>query len=373
MSGKLLVITPYITSYRIHFFAELSKYYKLHIISTQPSSVDGFGNTDVSKILFQSNNYVSTYNIFRKKIIYQSGIFRIIREISPDVIFVTISFRDLSFWILLLYAKIARIRVYTHGMGPFYKRKSFVEYMKYLIVINFSEKIVGYNKLSVSSLNHLGFRSEKICYINNVVNNAFKINYLNKNPRSRGILFLGRIRNGCNLDLLINTFIMLQEYHLDLELHIVGDGVNKRNLCDRYYGVKNIFWYGAIHDQKRISDISKKCTVGCYPGSAGLSVIHYLSLSLPVITHNNLSKHQGPEPFYLKDNFNSLLFDYFRPNDSLYGKLFSLFNDVELISLLQKNAFLTYEELINPSMAQNLISIIEGDNPNCYNEKDTSN
>lgn len=373
MSGKLLIITPYITSYRIHFFAELSKCYELHIISTRPSSEDGFGITDVSQISFQSNNYVSTYNIFRKKIIYQSGIFRIIKKISPDFIFVTISFRDLSFWILLLYCKLLRIRVFTHGMGPFYKRKSFIEYLKYSFVIYFSEKIVGYNQLSVSSINHIGFRSEKICYINNVVYNTFNINYLNKNHKSRGILFLGRIRNGCKLDLLISTFIKLIDYYHDLELHIVGDGVYKSDLCDRYGSVKNIFWYGAIHDQKRISDISKKCAVGCYPGNAGLSVIHYLSLSLPVIAHNNLAKHQGPEPFYLKDNFNSMLFDFFRPEESLYDKLFSFFDDVERISSLQKNAYLTYEELVHPSMAKNLSLIIEGVNTNIKNEKNTSN
>jgi len=40
-------------------------------------------------------------------------------------------------------------------------------------------------------------------------------------------------------------------------------------------------WYRARFDDEAIAAISLRCRVGCYPGSAGLSVVHLFALSLP--------------------------------------------------------------------------------------------
>jgi hypothetical protein len=110
-----------------------------------------------------------------------------------------------------------------------------------------------------------------------------------------------------------------------------------------------------LYDQSKIAEISKKCFIGCYPGNTGLSVVHYMSLSLPCLIHDNLTKHQGPEPSYVVDKYNGRLFRY-DDKDNFEQVLKEMFDTSHIYG---NNAYKTYIELTEPSYAQRMINALE--------------
>src|SRR5680860_1857230 len=64
-----------------------------------------------------------------------------------------------------------------------------------------------------------------------------------------------------------------------------------------------------VHDDSRIAKISRSCRTACYPGDAGLSVVHFFGLSLPPIVHDDITTQQGPEPSYVENDVNGFVYE----------------------------------------------------------------
>jgi glycosyltransferase involved in cell wall biosynthesis len=110
-----------------------------------------------------------------------------------------------------------------------------------------------------------------------------------------GIFYIGRVRPGCGVDVLIETVERInREGDSKIDLHVIGDGPLGEAIRRQAEGHDWLHYYGAVFDQERICDISLNCRFGCVPGFMGLNVVHMMSLSLPVMTHGRLDKH-GPE------------------------------------------------------------------------------
>src|SRR5260370_52588 len=119
-----------------------------------------------------------------------------------------------------------------------------------------------------------------------------------------------------------------------------------------------IVLHGGTYDQERIRAISLDCFLGCYPGNAGLSVEHMMSLSLPVVTHGELSSHQGPEPSFIHDGVSGILYDHANPDDSLYQALKSVVTDHSKLARMRRAAFEDYLSLVNPPLSARFWSIL---------------
>ncbi len=174
----------------------------------------------------------------------------------------------------------------------------------------------------------------------------------------RGILFIGRLRRGSNLSLLLRVLKRLNNESVrPWILHVVGVGEEAEQLRSNTRNVPWISWHRDATDQQ-VNAISRDCLFGCYPGNAGLSVVHMMSLSLPVVIHNDLQSHEGPEPSYVKDGVNGVLFSYNDQEESLYQALRSLALEPARVAGMRWAAFGEYERLINPSYAERLWSIL---------------
>jgi hypothetical protein len=143
-------------------------------------------------------------------------------------------------------------------------------------------------------------------------------------------------------------------------LHIVGNGEEADELRRQAGECNWISWYGEAYGM-RVSDISRECLFGCYPGNSGLSVVHMMSLSLPVVTHNDMSCHEGPEPAYVRDGVTGTLFDQKHPEQGLYLALRKIGEDPNYIARMQRSSFEGYYALLNPSYAERLWSIVKRD------------
>ena len=113
-------------------------------------------------------------------------------------------------------------------------------------------------------------------------------------------------------------------------------------------------------DKKIISDISVECRFGAYAGYAGLSVLHYMSLSLPVIVHSSLTMHMGPEPYSVIDGYNGFNFKRLDVVSliSAINKSFEL--DIKRYRDISSNAYITYENKVKPfSYSDRLIEALK--------------
>jgi len=181
-----------------------------------------------------------------------------------------------------------------------------------------------------------------------------------KTGAETGILFVGRLRRGSGLSLLLQVMARLKkEGHFPFTLHVVGDGEEAEDLHRKAANASWVSLHVAVSDAE-LRDISRKCLFGCYPGSAGLSVVHMMSLSLPVIIHNDLTSHEGPEPSYVEEGVSGLLYEYDRAEQSLYELLLKVAADPSQLSRMQSASFEAFQRLTQPSYANRLWSTLSG-------------
>ena len=282
----------------------------------------------------------------------------------PDALFVNANPRYLTFWITLLWAKALRIPVYAHGHG-FYRRGRIGAAYKLMMtaMLKLVTSYICYAPMVRQSFFDNGFPARKISVAHNSLINRSPVLPQEKTGAEPGVLFIGRLRRESRLDLLLRVVERIRrEDGLPLRLHVVGDGEEGNSLRTQARDCPWVVFHGGVYDPEQIRKVSLECFVGCYPGNAGLSVVHLMSLSLPVIIHNDLQAH-GPEPSFIRDGLSGLLYDHADPEPSLYQALRSLASDPAKVARMRQNAFADYQSLAHPSLAERLWTIIgEGEN-----------
>lgn len=350
---KLVFITSIFPSYRKFLIDELSYDFDITIIASDGNKNSGFLTPQFEKpnISFIKVDYKSLLN---QKFFYQKKLIHHIKKIKPDYIIISASLRDYGYWSLLIYCFLKGIKLVSHGQGPFNKSSNLISKIQYNLVNFLSFKHIVYTEYSLSKMKSFGINTNKTRAITNTILNSSPIKPENKLYNTNEILFIGRLRKGSGLEILIDSVINLTDTHPSIKCHVIGGGELEGYYKQKYNNVENIVWHGKVYDDSIISNISKNCKIACYPGNTGLSVVHYLSLSLPVIIHDNIESHQGPEATYIKDNYNGLL--YTKDNiDSLQYILTELLSNEHLCSKLGQNAYNSYIELSNPSYASKFI------------------
>lgn len=357
-----MIVQPILADYRIYFFNKLAKKFNTVVYCDSANKSSGHGA--FMQPLFEMK---STKSVFIKKdgVYFQFGLFFGFLKYFPDVVFITAHPKNVSFWFVLILSKIFGTKTLVHGQG-FYNKPNphIIIRICYKLIILFSDRYVCYTDSSLASLRCLGPKYvKKLVVADNTIFNPYEISHRNINSEVNGVLYVGRFREGSNFSDLADAITKLNDFKLNEDriiLHAVGSGELFEYFKAKYEKYDCIVFYGAIYDQKIVSDISKKCFVGCYPGYAGLSVVHYLSLSLPTIVNSDMESHMGPEPSYIINGVNGYLFEEYSSN-ALYNIIkyvLSIKDKMEYLSIC-KNAYDTYSELISPDFSDKIESIIE--------------
>ncbi len=352
---KLVIIQPLLVSYRKDFFNEISEYFDKVIIFANLRASNGFK----SEVQGNFEKFHTEILGKRKKLYFQKGIvFSIIKD-RPTAIYLTADFRAIHYYLLLLLAKILGLPIFAHGQGLYDKPNPNVIYkILFKFTIKLSSQYICYTQSVYDSLIAIGIPKNKLSVMDNTILNHYPIQPKEKNILSNKILYIGRLRNGSNLKLLFDAMRILKEENIEVTLDVIGDG-EKRVEFEEYAKKIDIDvnFLGAIYDDKIISELSKDCKIGVYPGDAGLSIVHYMSLSLVPIVHSQLSKHMGPEPSYIENKINGVLFE--RENiASLVKSMKIVLQNDELREKIAQHAYTSYTQLSDPSMAEKFIKIV---------------
>lgn len=354
--AKLMIIQPVITSYRLDFFNELATHFNDVIVFSDCISNQGFSeNIDGLFKFVRTKTYGNRANIY-----YQTKIISYIIKEKPKLVFMTADLRALNFWAVLFICKILNILVYSHGQGLYNKpNPSSVRKFLYKSIAFLSTRYICYSSISRDSLAHIGISHSKMKVIDNVILNKHPISPIVKEPHLKRLLFIGRLRDGCNMQLLFDAMISLRANGMNIGLDIIGSGINlNRYMCNAKKHRLDVVFHGKIFDEKKISEISKGCLIGIYPGDAGLSVVHYMSLSLIPIVHDSINSHMGPEPSYIINGTNGYTFTR-NSCDSLVKVIDKALNSDNSDVIL--SSFNSYQELIKKSMGKKFINIASKD------------
>jgi glycosyltransferase involved in cell wall biosynthesis len=289
---------------------------------------------------------------------FQNGLIKHIIHTKPDIILISANPRFVSLWILLLMGKIFGIKVYPIGQGLVKKKKpNLLQKTIYRLICNLGTQYVCYTDSVKKSLE--GIVDPKSLVVEyNTQYNDFPVVPEEKSGEEQGIFFIGRLRYRCGIDILIKAVEILREReHTEMELYIIGEGTQSSILTTR--DQKWIHYYGSVFDDQRISDISRNCRFGCYPGDMGLSVVHMFSMSLPPILHNCFAEHMGPEPSYVTDGINGFFYEPKMDVTSLCSTIRKMW-ELPQISMkkMQYEAFMTFSRLSEPPFHERILRII---------------
>lgn len=356
MFKKLIVIQPILTSYRKNLFDEISNYFDEVVVYADLNPGNGF-KSDVEGVFHKVHTPVFGD---RKKIYYQRGIIFSLILNRPTAIFATADFRALHFWIILIISKILKVPFFAHGQGLYDKPSAGVVHkLLFKTITRLSSQYICYTDSVLKTLINIGIDSKELAVIHNTIVNKYPIEPKEKSTKRHRLCYIGRLRDGSGLLLLFEAMKLLRKRGKIIGIDIIGDG-EQRSQLEKFAQdfTLDVSFFGAIYDDKIIADISKNATIGVYPGDAGLSIVHYMSLSLVPLVHNSLSQHMGPEASYIEHGVNGFTFSR-NDSKSLALSLESLLSDDVLVQNLASAAFNTYLSLSSPSMAEKLFLIMK--------------
>ncbi|EPY4498288.1 glycosyltransferase family 4 protein [Klebsiella quasipneumoniae] len=346
---------PYMTKYRELFFEDLHKKIVNHggefevICGPTPKDFDNSSAYDFKCLTLKTSTEL--------KFIRFQQLSENISVTKDSIVIHFADFKYLSLYYALMKKLLNRTPLFLHGQGG-YKKNSIASKIIYNCAVALTSGYICYNKFCEIELKKklLPYLHKKVKSIDNTlyIESVDSVPYPDNDDHK--IAFIGRIRPRSGLEELLKASMIAKSKFPDLTVEIIGSGDTSyiRTLQEEYPFANFI---GSLYNQEDIISATKNCSIGAYGGDAGLSTVHYMSLGLAVIVHNDLLNHMGPEPSYVKDHYNGLLFERNNIND-MADKICLLFSNKELTYKLRKNALKTFHELSSPSMAEKLLDII---------------
>ncbi len=173
------------------------------------------------------------------------------------------------------------------------------------------------------------------------------------------VITLGRLLPNKYEDLLY-ALKELKKINANIKCCIIGDGIARENLSKLSIELglqENIYFAGALYLESELCPYMLSSKICVHPTAMGLTIMHVFGYSLPIITHDNYSKH-GPEMVAMRDKTNGLLYQYNDLKD-MVAKITELLNDKQLLNKLSKNANLLVKEKYNTEMmSKNFFELI---------------
>lgn len=359
-AGPLLIVQPYLTAYRLPVFAEIARHFERVILASSPAPAQsGYGQPGIESTCIARHVLLPEVRLLGGRLLWQRGLVKLLWTSRPSKLLIAANPRALSFWMALLICRLLGIACYSYGQG-FYDKPHPPHWLVlvYRLLIASSRCYICYTASGVESLRREGIGG-KLRVAENSLQLSAPTSPEEKSGTELGVLYLGRLREGCNLGLLIDSMAAARaETALDLKLHVIGDGSFAAALKAEYGRLEWIHWHGEMYEQAAVREIAQHCRVGCHPGDAGLSVVHFMGLSLIPVIHDRLDLHMGPEPSYVVDRVNGRRFEHAQAARSLPKVLVDLFTagSSEALSL---EAFRSYQQLNEPSLGLRLVHILQ--------------
>lgn len=218
---------------------------------------------------------------------------------------------DISTWISAIIARILgkRILMWTHGYLS--EEKNFKGFLR-SVFYRISHGLLLYGERAKQILIDKGFDENSLYVVynsldyenQNRIRNCiakedifFKKRKVFMNPDLRTIIFIGRLTEQKQLNVLFHAVHMLKSEGFRLNVLLVGEGPELIKLREsaKDLGIDDcVVFYGPCYSEDEIGPLIMMSEVCVSPGEVGLNCIHSLMYGTPVITHGT-PQFQGPE------------------------------------------------------------------------------
>lgn len=326
---KAAIVYHYFAHYRAPVFRALAEsretdYYFLG--DPQPSN-------DIRRIDFKneeklSGRFIPLKNTWLGKgFLWQSGLLSALRRNHFDNVIFLGDIKFITTWIAILFIRIRGKKAYLWGHG-LYGKESWVNLKVKLFLLKLSNGIFLYNNRAKQLYLKNGVSADKLTVIYNSLNfeetDYYRKSYNPGNRKSILSLFtdpglpvafcIGRVNKVKRMDLLIKALSILKSRNFNTNCFIIGEGPEKPDLEALVHTLNlqsNVYFVGALYNEKEISQYIMASDLCVCPGPIGLTGIHALSYGVPVISNNNFNL-QMPEHEAVTPGLNG---DFFEENN----------------------------------------------------------
>lgn len=320
---RVLIIQPVVPKYRIGIFRRLSRVEGLDIkvlASRGPLTADSIKEADFSEFSYGECRTAS-FAGGRVLVQYKFTPGAWLRE--SDVLVVSGNLRYLNLLPLILFARVRRIGVvwWGHGWSVGSRGRRAAIRRK---LMNLANAILVYTDKEAQELIDEGGLADRIFATNNTIDDSevraairgwsasdlvdFRTRYGLQDREV--ILFCGRLKARAELPVLLSAMQNVLRTQPEAMLVVIGDGPERLGLerLAKELGIDHaILWAGAVYEESVLAGWFQSASVFAFPGSIGLSLIHALSYSLPVVAHDDAVSH-APEFAALVQGVNGLTF-----------------------------------------------------------------
>lgn len=356
MNPKLLIVQPYLTAYRLPVFAEMASEVPLELASSPPPPGSGFGTPEHAGTRIREHHLLPECTLAGGRLFYQVGLPTLVWQRRPSNILIAANPRNLSLWLTLILGRLLGLKCYAHGQALYDRgSRSALSNKVYWLITRLARRYICYTRSGLESLQHLA-PPERLAVAENSLVVEHSLPPAVRSTGTLGILFIGRLREASRPTILVQAVAEARRRSgLNLQLHVIGAGPDSAKLPSESW----LHRHGEIYEQVRIRDIARECAVGCYPGDAGLSVVHYMALGLVPVVHDRLDLHMGPEPSYVIDGVNGRRFAHEKGGADLVEIIAELFADPIRQRQLAEAAYESYQSLSRPSLGIRLLQAMD--------------
>jgi glycosyltransferase involved in cell wall biosynthesis len=335
-------------------------------------------NEDEYNLYKDRVKYIENILINKKRIVWQRGIvWSCLSKNIKTAIFLG-DLYCLSTWIASIICRIRGIDVAFWGHG-LYGKEGAVKLMIKKMFFGIAQKHLLYERRAKSLMGSLGFNKNRLYVIFNSLDYEKQKKYRDEydrvkksdvfdffiNPELPTIVFIGRLTVEKKLELLFRSLTEINEKEVNLNLLIIGDGIEKDKLKIIYSdGIKRgwLYFMGSLYDEKEIAKYLSFSDLCVSPGNVGLTAIHSLSYGTPVCTRGDM-KYQMPEAEAIVDGYNGFYFD--RDNvDDLKSKIKIWFSKRIDRQVIKSRCFEVIDTYYNPHYQLKVFTqLVEGIEP----------
>ena len=307
---KITVVYHYFAKYREPVFEQLVDDFEGEITFISGDEVD-IPNLKLIDFPHKKIKRVKVENFWIYGILWQRDLLVKVLKSKPDSVVFLGQYNFLSTWVVSLLLRISKVKVLFWGHG-FYGNESILKSTVRKIFNIIPNKHLVYGEHAKRLLVDKCFIKQKNI---EVIYNSLdfqKHNYYYKSLSDHKLscpafatlpdnyaVFIGRLTKVKQLDLVIRALAELNSRSNSEKctLVIIGEGPEYNYLLSlvKDLSVQDfVIFYGACHDEYKISSILYGASVCISPGNVGLTAIHSLSYGTPVISHDNPTE-QMPE------------------------------------------------------------------------------
>ncbi len=356
---RVMIIQRILPHYRTGVFRRFSEHFNnLSIVFGNPSKDESLKN-DTSQLpvnFFEVRNH---YPAGSSKI-FISDLKSLMSVKKPQVIISVFNIGNLNLYRLFLLRKVLgfKLILWSFGYDPvrgFDPKKSFADKIR-LLMCQKADAVIFYWQKGREEVERFSARKDHYFVAPNTLDTV-ELTSLRKTFDLKGrdiirkdlgitgknhFIYVGRLLADKQIDLLINSFGILNSRSSDARLTIIGDGPERESLQTLAGTISGIEFKGEILNDEQTGKWLYASDALVMPGRLGLSVVHAFCFGTPVISQAKDGYYHGEGIGYLKDGINGFLAKDGDAED-IARKMSVLCDDPEYLESMRKNALDTIE------------------------------